>query len=220
MIVDCGGSTVSLTTCKLLENKRLDEVTERVGDFCGSSFVDKEFINFLREKLGTHTIDLLSKHQYGQLQYMIQEFCRKLKEPFTGDDLGYRYEIDLMEVCPSLKLYVIGEAKNELEEEEWVIELDYDMVIAMFDPVIDKIIRLIRTQISVTECSVLFLVGGFCESKYLQKRLKQEFQDKLIFVPNDPITAMSCGAVMFGSTSTANFNRVSDSQRTNGTYFY
>ena len=45
MIVDCGGGTVDLTTRKLLEDDQLGEVTERAGDFCGSTFIDKEFIN-------------------------------------------------------------------------------------------------------------------------------------------------------------------------------
>ncbi|CAB5381347.1 unnamed protein product [Rhizophagus irregularis] len=46
MIVDCGGGTVDLTTRKLIDNKRLGEITERIGDFCGSTFIDNEFVNF------------------------------------------------------------------------------------------------------------------------------------------------------------------------------
>ncbi|CAG8562870.1 7172_t:CDS:2 [Rhizophagus irregularis] len=75
MIVDCGGGTVDLTTRKLLKDKQLGEVTERAGDFCGSTFIDREFLNALRKILGDCAIDLLEDNHYGQMQYMIQEFC-------------------------------------------------------------------------------------------------------------------------------------------------
>ncbi|CAB5376535.1 unnamed protein product [Rhizophagus irregularis] len=35
MVVDCGSGTVDLTTCKLLVDNKLSEITERTGDFCG-----------------------------------------------------------------------------------------------------------------------------------------------------------------------------------------
>ncbi|PKC55786.1 hypothetical protein RhiirA1_446740, partial [Rhizophagus irregularis] len=47
--LDCGGGTLDLTTRKLVGNNplQLSEVTERSsGGFCGSAFVDKEFIAF------------------------------------------------------------------------------------------------------------------------------------------------------------------------------
>ena len=72
MIVDCGGGTVDLTTRKLLKGNQLGEITERAGDYCGSTFIDNEFINYLRRKLGNNAIDLLEQNHYGQMQYMIQ----------------------------------------------------------------------------------------------------------------------------------------------------
>jgi hypothetical protein len=46
----------------------------------------------------------------------------------------------------------------------------------------------------------MFLVGGFSENKYLQKRIKQEFQHrvKIISVPTDPVAAVSRGAALYG----------------------
>jgi len=95
MIVDCGGGTVDLTTRKLLEGNQLGEVTERAGDFCGSIFIDKEFIELLKREVGNSAIDLLSDKHYGQLQYLVQEFCQNVKLPFTGNEPNFRYEMDL-----------------------------------------------------------------------------------------------------------------------------
>ncbi|CAG8528182.1 27751_t:CDS:2, partial [Dentiscutata erythropus] len=46
---------------------------------------------------------------------------------------------------------------------------------------IAKILRLIREQLSkCSNCSVLFLVRGFGESKYLQSRIKERFENQVI----------------------------------------
>ena len=56
MIVDCGGGTVDLTTRKLLDKRQLGEITERAGDYCGSTFIDNRFIKFLEEKRLDHVL--------------------------------------------------------------------------------------------------------------------------------------------------------------------
>src|SRR3954451_2162411 len=94
MIVDCGGGTIDITIHKLVGSNQLSEVTESTGDFCGSTFIDGEFIKFLRNKLGDSAIDSFRDNCYGQFQYMIQHFCENAKIPFTGDDLDFLYELD------------------------------------------------------------------------------------------------------------------------------
>ncbi|CAG8591967.1 1454_t:CDS:2, partial [Ambispora gerdemannii] len=42
-VVDCGGGTVDLTVRKLLDDNQIGEATGHSGDFCGSTYVDKEF---------------------------------------------------------------------------------------------------------------------------------------------------------------------------------
>ncbi|CAG8562945.1 7176_t:CDS:2 [Rhizophagus irregularis] len=154
MIVDCGGGTVDLTTRKVLKDGQLGEVTERAGDYCGSTFVDREFIKVLRKILGDDAIDLLRDKHYGQMQYMVQEFCRDAKMPFTGEESEFKsYEMDIEE---------LDNTKDE--------------------------------------CSAMFLVGGFSQSKYLQKRIKEKFQQRIenISTPTLPIAAISRGATLYG----------------------
>ncbi|GES96669.1 hypothetical protein GLOIN_2v1486447 [Rhizophagus clarus] len=181
----------------------LGEITERTGDFCGSTYIDKEFINFLRKKLGNDAIKQLMENHYGQFQYMVQNFfCQKVKLPFTGNREDYdTYELDIERVAPILITYVGKEIREIMEENEWIIDIRFEDIKAMFDPVIDRIIGLIRSQLSnVQDCSAIFLAGGFSESEYLQKRIKQEFQHvvKNIRVSTIPIAAISRGAVMYG----------------------
>ncbi|GBB95726.1 hypothetical protein RclHR1_00260031 [Rhizophagus clarus] len=203
MIVDCGGGTVDLTTRKLLEDEQLSEVTERAGDFCGSTFIDKEFLKALCKILGDRAINSLRDKHYGQMQYMIQEFCLNAKIPFTGDKSEFTsYEMDIEDVVPVVMQYVTEEVQEKMEETDWLIEFGYDDIKSMFDPIVGRIIKMIQIQLDNNRevCSAMFLVGGFSQSKYLQKRIKQEFQHRVknISVPLHPIAAISRGAALYG----------------------
>ncbi|CAG8543483.1 11168_t:CDS:2 [Funneliformis mosseae] len=203
MIVDCGGGTVDLTTRKLLKDNKLDEITEREGDFCGGSFVDEEFLKFIGRKVGSSALSMVRTNHYSQLQYMVQEFCRRIKIQFTGKESDFQpYDMDLKELCPVIKQYSKGVEFENMEEEEWTVELTFDDVKSMFDPVIGKIIRLIRGQLEkCSDVALILLVGGFSESKYLQERIKNEFKQRLldkIIVPANPMVAIEKGAVQFG----------------------
>ncbi|CAB4400859.1 unnamed protein product [Rhizophagus irregularis] len=203
MVVDCGGGTVDLTTRRLLRDNKLSEITERTGDFCGGSYVDREFLKFLSRKLGESTINLLRENNYGQMQFMIQQFCQKLKFHFTGNQNEFDpYEFDIEEICPILKQYCNDNIKEEMEENDWVIDINFEDLKSMFDPVVGRIIRLIRGQLdsSKDKCFTIFLVGGFSESKYLQMRVKEEFGKLVsaIIVPKQPIAAIVRGACDYG----------------------
>ena len=84
-----------------------------------------------------------------------------------------------------------------MKEEEWIVELEFEDVKAIFDPVVERIIQLIREQLEASEgVSMMMLVGGFSESKYLQNRIQQDFRRKMnnkISVPPQPITAIEKG---------------------------
>jgi molecular chaperone DnaK (HSP70) len=218
MIVDCGGGTVDLTTRKLLEENQLSEITERAGDFCGSTFIDREFIELLKREVGNEAIDLYSEKHYGLLQYLVQEFCQYVKIPFTGDDPDFSYELDLEESAPVLLQYVTGSQRESMEEKEWTITLDFDAIKSMFDTVIDRIIKMIRIQLdnSSEKCSAIFLVGGFGQSKYLQKRIDEGFRNSVenISTPNQPVAAVVRGAAIYGKSlqKSKNLKRLNNSK--------
>ncbi|RIA83021.1 hypothetical protein C1645_880737 [Glomus cerebriforme] len=167
---------------------------------CGGGAVDSTTIQLLEEcKVGSSAINLVKENHYGQLQYMIHEFCRMVKMEFTGIQSEFKpIDLDLDEFCPILTHYCEGEYFDNMKEIEWSISLMFEDVKAMFDPVIEKIIGLINQ--SNNDCTTLLLVGIFSESKYLQLRIKQEFSKKVrtIYIPPHPITAIMEGAVQYG----------------------
>ncbi|RIA95891.1 hypothetical protein C1645_816035, partial [Glomus cerebriforme] len=203
MVVDCGGGTVDLTTRELLANNKLSEITVRTGEYCGSTFIDEEFIKFLRRILGNDAIEQFRNNHYGQLQYIVQEFCWRGKFPFTGNPSNYSpCELDIEKCAPALLQYVSEEVRNRLEDDDWIIEIRFNDIKQMFDPVVDRILSLMKDQLRNAQktCSTIFLAGGFSESRYLQTRIRQEFRHIVptIIVPIHPITAISRGAVLYG----------------------
>ncbi|RIA79237.1 hypothetical protein C1645_794698 [Glomus cerebriforme] len=205
MVVDCGGGTVDLTSRKLLPGNKLSEITERVGDLCGSTFVDKEFLQWLGRKVGFKALEKLKLNHYGQMQHLVQRFfCTRIKFKFNGDSTEYKtLKLNLQQYCPDLQQYVTDEPEKQMEKAGWVLKVDFDSVKEMFDPVINRIIKLIGDQLdysSEEKCSAMFLVGGFSESPYLLRRVKETFKHQvpIIAVPALPIAAIVRGAITYG----------------------
>ncbi|RGB27140.1 hypothetical protein C1646_769521 [Rhizophagus diaphanus] len=199
----CGSSIVNLATLKFINKTQFGEITRKAKDFCGSSFIDDEFIKYLQKILGDEPMNLLKDNSYGQMQYMLQHFCKSAKSPFTGIDPDFIYKLNIHNIVLALDQYITNEEIREaLNEKNWIIEIDFKIMKSLYDIVIQKILHLIKVQLNNTHeiCSAMFLVGGFSESKYLQERIKQEFQSsvKLILVPTRPITAVAQGAVIYG----------------------
>ncbi|PKC57982.1 hypothetical protein RhiirA1_496843 [Rhizophagus irregularis] len=203
MVVDCGGDTVDLRTHKLLEENQLGEITVRAGDFCGSTFIDKEFIELLKREVGNSAINSFINEHYNQLQYLIQNFHQDVKLNFTGDNLDCIYELDLEVLAPKLLPYITGSERDSMLIKEWMFDLNYKTVKSLFDPIIDRIIKMIHVQlINSQKCSAIFLVGSFSQSKYLQKRVEEEFSDLVenVSIPNQPIAAVLRGAAIYGKS--------------------
>ena len=198
LVVNCGENFVDLTTHQLLPNKRLGEITIRTGGSgCGGSYIDNEFVSFIGGIVGTSAIQLLQANNSGQLQYMMQQFCTRVKFLFTGNKEEYEtYELDLDEGCPVIKQYITGEKFERLDDDDWIIEITFRHVKEMFDPVLNKIIRLIHNHLDHSGAiSAIFLVGGLSNSKYLQKRIREEFSNEIrnIYIPRKSEAAVVRG---------------------------
>ncbi|CAG8679289.1 3691_t:CDS:2 [Cetraspora pellucida] len=204
LIVDCEGEIVTVITRTLLPGMRVGEVTERNSDRCGSFHVDHEFLMFLGQQLGLDAMKKLKENHYTQMQYLIQEFfCSKVKFSFNGNPKEYTTkELDIEFYCPAVVQYVTGQNKEQMEKCEWEIELDFQTVKDMFDPVIKKIIDLIQRQLTLTrrKCAAMFLIGEFNENRYLQTQIQQHFTAQIptIIVANQPIAAIERSALEYG----------------------
>ncbi|CAG8471177.1 2338_t:CDS:2 [Funneliformis caledonium] len=196
MIIDCD-ETVNLTICKLMNGKQVDVVSKKSYKD-ESTFIDAEFVKYLRKKLGDRPVNLL---RYEQMQYLIQKFSRQCKLHFTGLAKDFTYELDIDKTIPIVKRYISGDKRVYLKEIEWIIKFDINELRSIFDPFIENIIQLIHRELDGyrEKCLALFLIGSFCESKYLQNRIKNNFQHRIyISVPTHPMDTITQGAVKYG----------------------
>ncbi|PKC59253.1 hypothetical protein RhiirA1_522368 [Rhizophagus irregularis] len=204
LVADCGDDTVDIILRKFPQNNKLDEITKRVGNPCGSKSVDKEFLHFIGRKVGFGALGKLKKYEYGQLQHLVQQFfCSRIKFKFNEDPKKFRtLKLKLQQYCPSLMQYVSGGNKEQMEEAGWIVKLDFESVKVMFDPVVDRVIKLIDDQLNDAKkrCRAIFLVGEFSESPYLLSRVREAFIDQvpIISVPEFPTVAVVRGAITYG----------------------
>ncbi|PKY59466.1 hypothetical protein RhiirA4_515350 [Rhizophagus irregularis] len=70
-------------------------------------------------------------------------------------------DLDIERTCPALIEYINKEIRDAIEDDDWLIEIKYEDVLAMFEPVVEKILNLIRDQLASSKqrCSTMFLVA-------------------------------------------------------------
>ncbi|CAG8577387.1 3604_t:CDS:2, partial [Cetraspora pellucida] len=203
MLVDIGGGTVLTAIYKLSSDGKACELVEYSSSLCGVTYIDKEFIRYLCDNFDLfYGLQQLQIHNYDQLQFLAQEFCKKAKLPFTGDPSTFKpISIDLEDTCPAIVKYVTGDVREQMIDAEWLIELGYYDVKAMFDPVVERIISHIGNHLSTakSKCEAMFLVGGGSENQYIQDQLKSAFNQNFSMIgnPKQPITATVRGAVQY-----------------------
>ncbi|CAG8653044.1 18293_t:CDS:2, partial [Racocetra fulgida] len=177
--------TVNLATRILLPGMKISEIIERSGSRCGSSYVDHEFLKFLGRKLGFAAMKKLKEDHNGQMQILIQRFCSEVKFRFNGNPNEFTdKELDIEKICPALKQYVTGHFRKQMEDDDWIIELDFQTVKDMFDPVINKIIDLIQWQCASNErkLAAMFLIGEFSENRYLETQIRRHFEAQISYI--------------------------------------
>ncbi|CAG8510151.1 9846_t:CDS:2, partial [Racocetra persica] len=181
LVVDCGGGIVNLTMRALLSGNKLEKEPVVTGSLCGSTDVDQEFLDFMGRTVGFTALQRLRSYAYGDLQKLVHRFfIETVMLPFTGDpDEFETIELDLKRYCPSLIKYTTGAERINLENNEWIIELEFETVTKMFDPVIGKIIELINNQF---------------------KRVREMFQERVPIIASPPQQAATVvkGAVKYG----------------------
>lgn len=156
------------------------------GDYCGSTFIDRLFEDLFKRRMGSH---------YQRLSALVRQQAVKnfeaVKISFQDDPLQQVFYINL----PGLG--AIGEA-GVLSGNFCILR---EEMRELFNPVIDRIISLIASQVTaVSVVNTILLVGGFGESEYLYQRLLSwsSGMSTRILQPRKASTAIVRGAVIKG----------------------
>ncbi|RJE20277.1 hypothetical protein PHISCL_07386 [Aspergillus sclerotialis] len=192
LICDCGGGTVDVTSCFITDmNERgvpyFEQLTEETGSNCGGINVDCNLYRLLVTKLG-EDFKNLSTTMVGPGSNFMKEF-EYIKRDFNGE-LPYT-------------LTLLGPVPRE-------ITLSPGDLRGIFDPVLDRILSLILSQIKrlmqslerVLSTSKIIFVDGFAGSPYLQIQLKSALRQQMaevgVLVAPTPERMVACGATVKG----------------------
>jgi hypothetical protein len=212
LVVDIGGGTSDIVVQEWVgddDSYRVREVTRSTGGFCGGTYVDRNFITFMSQKIGC----LLEYFQQNPAYKSdLLKRWEEIKRTF-GDPLSIGDDIELQLPHKLARAWEDQEREQGLPERESYheIELSYSEMKAIFDPVVNENLDLIAAQLSQTcDIKVMLVVGGFAGSPYLMTRIKNSFAGEVqrIISPPNPGSAVCQGAVALAMNPGAIISRI------------
>ncbi|KAH0558375.1 hypothetical protein GP486_004965 [Trichoglossum hirsutum] len=198
VVCDAGGGTVDLISYDVLQVEPLivRECAAGTGDYCGSTFIDRNFERLFALRMGRHYDALRPEHH----QQVVKNF-ETAKMAFRDAPGQHKFFVNIPTVDEIKEAGVegghLGISRQEMR--------------SLFDPVVDQIIDLIKHQVMIVSQGPqrvnvrrirpsILLVGGFGESEYLHKRVSQwaSQYDVQVIQPREASTAIVRGAVLKG----------------------
>ena len=204
MVVDCGGGTVDITVHQTSSHGGLDEVAEGTGGAYGSTYVDKEFREYLASKLTTQALTRYEEEDpIGWLELMAN--WERKKCDFDPDTTAISYfDIPnrLYKILSKDYPEVLEKLANDQDDDDEKVHLSKETMQGIFQPVLDGLVQKVKEQFARLDsrgCDIMYLVGGFSTSPVLRQRIEQEFGKHIkIVMPSQPGAAIVEGAASFG----------------------
>jgi len=206
MIVDCGGGTIDITVHEVVKDGGLDEMAPGTGGAFGSIYVDKNFLEYLKNKLTPEVIELF--HEKEPLDYLrMMEDWERTKCGFdpktSGDVIFFPIQTKLYNLISKKKPQVLQNLAQEQNGDDTNIYLNRETIEAIFRPTLDGLVLTVKNQfqeLGNEKIDLIFLVGGFSTSPLLRQRIQKEFEKRVqkIVMPPRPGVAILKGAASFG----------------------
>lgn len=206
MVVDAGGGTLDITAHEVIKGGGLKEIIPGTGGPYGSTYVDKDFREYLNNKFSPEAMEKF------EAEWPV-DYLKMMNKDWEGVKRGYNPEQDnvtffeiprrLFKILENDYRQVLEKLADEQEGEDAAICLDSKTIEAIFKPTLDKLVAKVEEMfqsLGGCGCDVIFLVGGFSESPLLRKRIKEQFENKVksIVMPPRPGAAILLGAASFG----------------------
>ncbi|KAF7548766.1 hypothetical protein G7046_g8558 [Stylonectria norvegica] len=198
LIVDCGGGTVDLIAYEVEEENpfTVAECTAGSGDSCGSTALNRNFSNILRTKIRKMKLPDGSKTAGRVYAKCIMDFENRIKADFRNNGQKWAVDVGIEAEFPEAGI------------EEGYMTFTNEEILQCFEPVVNRILELVRNQIIAIQAQNrtlqnILVVGGFGASEYLFQQIKlhvpPQFQSKVVR-PMDSVAAIVKGAVTAGIT--------------------
>ncbi|PHH83603.1 hypothetical protein CDD82_6631 [Ophiocordyceps australis] len=206
LIVDCGGGTVDLIAYEVEDENpfTVAECTAGSGDSCGSTALNRNFSNILRTKIRKMKLPDGSRTAGRVYAKCIMDFENRIKADFRNNGQKWAVDVGIEAEFPEAGI------------EEGYMTFTNEEILQCFEPVVNRILELVRNQIIAIQAQSrtlqnILVVGGFGASEYLFQQIKlhvpPQFQSKVVR-PMDSVAAIVKGAVTAGITERIVTHRV------------
>ena len=137
LIVDCGGGTVDLIAYEVEEENPFSvaECTAGSGDSCGSTALNRNFSNILRAKIRKMKLPDGSKTAGKVYAKCIMDFENRIKADFRNSGQKWAVDVGIEAEYPEAGI------------EEGYMTFTNEEILQCFEPVVNRILELVRNQI-------------------------------------------------------------------------
>ncbi|KAI9856327.1 MAG: hypothetical protein M1813_009163 [Trichoglossum hirsutum] len=190
VVCDAGGGTVDLISYTVSALKPILQIKEAAagnGSLCGSTFLNRIFTKLLRDRFQNDP-----NWDEEILADALEVFDTKIKRAFAGDRSDDFFTIPIPGIGKNPALGVERAGKLRLSNRE---------VRAIFDPVVNEVVSLVKSQIKATRRTVraVLMVGGFGQNAYLKERITVSINRNIEVIQTiNSWTAVVRGALMKG----------------------
>ncbi|CAO5165798.1 putative Hsp70 family protein [Frankia sp. AiPs1] len=213
VIVDCGGGTTDLVPLTMRPDGTFDQTGVATGDTSGANRVTRQFtLAVLAERLGREALLRLVSEEPKAVGELVRawEQARNVFDPAQHTPVRIELPIRVWKKLPAAAVERLAAAQNGADD---VVLLSADRTRALLDASVDPICALVDEQLlriaertrtlapgEPAAQTAVYLVGGFANSRYLQRRLEAVVEGRArLFVPPRPENAVLFGAVQYGN---------------------
>lgn len=236
LLVDIGGGTVDISAHRRVDsnennNPVIEELHSAVGNDCGGSRVNLQFIKFLEDLvgdkgfskyLGTSDVEVNIRNTC-EFNHLINVVFEEQKQVFGRLPTERRKEVVIRLPVSLLEIYkenIVSNAKSAAPSHVKLLRqnlrISAEKMEQLFQPVLSGTLACIKRVLhNVGErIDVIYLVGGFGGCPYIYSKLLDEFGISYkCIVPPNPEYAVVEGSVLFYADPT-----VIQSRRADATY--
>ncbi|XP_045173653.1 heat shock 70 kDa protein 12B-like isoform X2 [Mercenaria mercenaria] len=219
LVLDAGGGTVDITVHEVTTSGELKELHKASGGAWGGIQVDKAYEAFISSIIGRHVIMQFKKRHLDDYIEIFRDFeiIKREISPSKQDKITFRIPASLSELCcemtgKDLKTLILQSPfSGQIRVATDKLKVHADVVREFFHPSVKNIIDLVVSLLKeppALGCVAILMVGGFSASSMLQERVRKEFPNLRIIVPEEAGLAVLKGAVIFGHEPTAINERI------------
>ena len=204
----------------------MKELQKPSGGDCGGTTVDHAFRDLLNKIFGADVLARFKKQSMEDYCDLFDRFQLK-KKTFDGDDkVILQFPLALMQIYETDVGQTVGDSlgtspyKDRVEFKLGKMFISVDLAKDIFNTAVMKVVDKTSDMLKeVSDIKALVLVGGFSESPYLQRVMKDKFDQKILFgrsrgkqlhvvSPEEPASAVIKGAIVYGHQPKAIESRV------------